>query len=199
MNMNPGTSNDSLAEQIEQQLSAVLYRFSCPDTEELLNFRWGFLSSEQTQAITEHLQHCPHCSQEIAGFSGPTVSTPTAKTNNVTYPRLIARWLPASAPVRMAERGKRDVYVQYYQVEELEWDITLNWITEPGMTFSLQGQLFGSTPDEMGQVEIFLTSLPSVLADAKGTFVFSAVPPGQYELRMLSSQGEIIIPLIELQ
>lgn len=198
MNTNLNAPDDSLAEHIEQQLSAVLYRFSCPDTEELLNYRWGFLSSEQMEALAGHVRQCPHCSQEVAAFSGPPAEAAPQKTVAVGLPRFMAKWVPASVAVRMAERGKRDVYAQYYQVEELEWDITLNWIAGLNMTFSLQGQLYGPSSSEMKAIEIVLPPIPSISPDDRGTFIFPAVPPGQYKLRILSPLGEITLPTIEL-
>lgn len=198
MNAKPILPDDHLFAAIEQQLAAELYRFSCPGAEELLNYRWGLLVDEQFLALQEHLRHCPHCAQDVAAFSGPPTQEMPEKEVTFTRPRFLAKWIPVVAAVRMAERGNRDVHVQYYQVVELGWDVTLNWMAEPGMTFALQGQLFGPEPSEMEEIKVSTPSLGTVTPDKKGFFVFTAVSPGQHELHILSPHGEIVLPPIDL-
>jgi hypothetical protein len=47
-------------------LFSSLYRVECPSPQQLADFHWGFLDSEQTQLVRQHLETCPRCQDELA-------------------------------------------------------------------------------------------------------------------------------------
>ena len=51
--------------QVQAYLRARLYRLFCPTSEVLIEYRLGFLDTEQHAAIAEHVAACPHCAEEF--------------------------------------------------------------------------------------------------------------------------------------
>lgn len=57
--------------QVQGYLRARLYRFFCPSSDLLMEYRLGFLEPDQRAAIAEHLATCPHCARELELFETP--------------------------------------------------------------------------------------------------------------------------------
>lgn len=49
----------------QKSLKTFLYRQSCPAPEELRDFSWNLLSSEQATVVAHHLTRCPYCNHEL--------------------------------------------------------------------------------------------------------------------------------------
>jgi hypothetical protein len=56
-------------EALQRNLTARLYRLSCPSPLELGDYHLGVLPRLQAAAVASHLQECPHCSSELAQLS----------------------------------------------------------------------------------------------------------------------------------
>ncbi|MBN1699260.1 MAG: zf-HC2 domain-containing protein [Spirochaetales bacterium] len=50
---------------VQKKLTASLYRFDCPGSFELGDYRLGFVSDERKKEIDAHLRSCPHCREEL--------------------------------------------------------------------------------------------------------------------------------------
>ena len=51
--------------EIENRLSAALYRVTCPDSAELGEYRLGITPAARAAFIDRHLRECPHCYREL--------------------------------------------------------------------------------------------------------------------------------------
>ena len=51
--------------QLQDCLTAQLYRFDCPSPEALGEYHLGALPSDRAAAIAHHLDGCPHCAHEV--------------------------------------------------------------------------------------------------------------------------------------
>ncbi|MCP4538975.1 MAG: hypothetical protein GY832_17710 [Chloroflexi bacterium] len=204
---------------LDSQLSAALFRSICPPVDELMCYQWGLLSEAHTATLAKHLSNCPHCAAEAAQLAlEPSKEGPLPQMSRPTPPLskslrvLIARLLPsgsalALAPVRAGEMNGtqvvqgRSTTVQCYEVDDVNWDIILNWTPGPGAAFTLQGQLFGPGPDEMTSIQARLKqteSVPATTLDQDGVFALSPIPPGEYTLCLCVSQVEVQIPNVKL-
>ncbi|MCP4537504.1 MAG: hypothetical protein GY832_10190 [Chloroflexi bacterium] len=198
-------------EPVDNRLSAALFRFTCPTVDDLMNYHWGFLSQGQAANVAKHLVDCPHCAKEVAQFAPYLLARDqVSQTTPPLFEQLhtfVARLLPsqlALAPVRAgqerATRGPAPT-TQSYTIDDLEWDLILNWTPGPGAAFTLQGQLFGPTADEMVAAQAKLKQAEIALTaplDADGLFSISPVPPGEYALYFYTPQNKIQIPNIKL-
>jgi len=204
----------AVPDPIDSRLSAALFRSTCPPADELMGYRWGLLSEVHAATVAKHLAGCPHCVAEAAQLAPqlskeaalPQMSQPALPLSD-SLRVLVARLLPsgsslALSPVRAGEMDGAKVVqghptaTQCYEVDDVNWDIVLNWVPGPGAAFTLQGQLFGPGPDEMVSIQARLKqaeSVPATKLDVDGVFVLSPVPPGVYTLRLCTPQVEVQI------
>lgn len=56
--------------ELEDRLTAALYRANCPDTMELGEYYLGMISETRAAFVEQHLKECPHCSREVAQLDG---------------------------------------------------------------------------------------------------------------------------------
>lgn len=196
-------------EQEEAQLSTGLFRLSCPEPGELLNYEWGLLNEKQSLSIGVHLAECIHCRQEASQLAFPH-TLPLTDADDNGSPRLrllVARLLPqnmmpagvrsAETEAQLAARG-RPPTTKIYVVDELGWDITLTIWPEKGGTFTVQGQLLGVAADQVESFKASLSGEKTTIAEASlnevGVFKLSAVSPGNYTLSFETSQVKVYIP-----
>jgi hypothetical protein len=52
----------------ELTLRRSLYRWTCPELEELTNYEFGLLLPEQVAALVAHLEECAPCREELEGL-----------------------------------------------------------------------------------------------------------------------------------
>jgi hypothetical protein len=57
---------------LQDELKRALYRRSCPSPAGLRDYHFDLLDAPATQAITRHLQACPHCTREVLEDYGDT-------------------------------------------------------------------------------------------------------------------------------
>ncbi len=198
---------------IDARLTAALFRSNCPTVDDLMNYEWGLLPEAQAAAVAEHLTDCSHCAREAAQLAPPLseqeASTQAKPSVSERLRVFVARLLPAGpslapAPVR-GEMDEQEITrgpataPQCYQVDELDWDITLSRLPGPGAAFTLQGQLLGPSLEEMTAIQAELIDSDIVVElGPDGVFVFASIPPGRYTLCLRAPQIEIQIPDIEL-
>ena len=196
---------------LEARLAAALFRVNCPDPGNLAAYKWGLLSENITQTVSTHLAQCPHCAAELTDIPEPA---PRSSSPPILPPQQTRSGLPVffaellvkavfSARSGLSARGQAGTS-QWYQISELDWDLTLSWLPAPGSTFIIQGQLLGPETDLMTTIQLSLvtaetgtTSLAATQPDADGIFAFTDIPQGTYGLRIETSQG--IIPISDIQ
>jgi hypothetical protein len=201
--------------QAEAQISAALFRLRCPDSDQLLNYRWGLLPEDRMLITAAHLAECPHCIYEAEQLKAvPEMKTEPASSlsgfirEGVAF--LVTRTLTqqglASAVVRSVDTeqslsaqgqiSKANIFV----VDELDWNIALHQWSRPDETCFLQGQLLGASEEEIVAFKVSLIQegevLDTILLDQTGAFEFLSTPPGNYTLCFHTTEVNICVPNI---
>lgn len=197
---------EATIEQIDNKLSAILFRLDCPEPEVLLNYQWGLLEEEETLVVAAHLAECLHCTREAIQLAPPTnqgqtLSSLSFETMKEKLRLFVGHLVPLN-PILSSVRGhvatqtKMRGYAstnKVYIVDELEWHVTISHYLEKDETYTLQGQL-------LGQMETFKASLlrenaPIATVDLNetGVFVFSLISTGSYTLCFHTPQVKVFI------
>jgi hypothetical protein len=202
----------------EKQLLEILYRSHCPEPEQLLNFQWGLLSSEETALVAVHLAECELCTSEAEELSKlETTITPPASTPFTTQlqqlaQHFIAQLVPptlstavfrATTDPSHPQSTEPDQAINIFTVTELGWDIFVTHWPEPGMKCSLQGQLLGLSPLELATIQVSLIQENSIVATTSssqaGIFTFANIPYGLYSLSIVKDKETVTIPNLILE
>lgn len=196
------------------RLKTSLFRYNCPDTDQLLNYQWGLLPVEESLRVSTHLIKCSYCLQESQQLSPPLLEKqPEQKAGYITsklqnFRLHIAHLAPYqlsvvrhSEPELTVIRGQSPI-TQVYKIAELDMDIVLNHWLENDKTYFLQGQLLGIKPDQLVVFQVSLLQdneqlITSNLTDA-GVFKFPSVKSGNYHLCFYTEQVQFYIPDIFL-
>jgi hypothetical protein len=186
---------------IERKLSTYLYRFDCPSPHDLGEYHLKILSDDQTEAITQHLTNCPHCTRELTQLRN--YLSELAPDLDYTFQERvkiwIARMLPNGPEGRMvtgpipnfALRGETDGPLMF---EAGNYQLTLEIQDDPanpGLK-SILGLVIGGV-DVLHQVELWQDgrSIVQTTIDDLGNFVFSGVKSGSYDLILSQKAAEI--------
>jgi hypothetical protein len=54
---------------LQAALTAKLYRFSCPTSDQLIAYQQGELRGSEKLTVAQHLRQCPHCARELAALA----------------------------------------------------------------------------------------------------------------------------------
>jgi hypothetical protein len=195
-------------DQIDKKLATQLYRIDCPSPEDLGEYHLKMLSDEQTQAIRQHVDSCPHCSRELAQLEkyladlAPAIEFSFREKVQI----LIAKLLPSSLDASLspspnpafALRGEIDGPLMYeagdYQLNlEIQDDPT-----KPGHK-SILGLLVGGD-GSVFEAQLWQNgrSLQKTTIDDLGNFVFTGVQPGTYDLILSQHVTEIHVQAFEI-
>lgn len=192
--------------KMERELTAALYRLDCPDGTELGEFHLDFLVAPRRRAIAQHLEICPHCTQELAQLQlfladlAPDLGQGTYKPLRVWVARLVSQlssgnghnWQPA-----FAVRGG-DYPPLVYEAGDAQVVIEVQNDSTPGHK-SLIGLVLGVEPEGMiAHLWRGEEAIQRVEVDELGNFILDNVLPGRYELVVRSSEMEIHIPSLDI-
>jgi hypothetical protein len=202
---------------LENRLKTALFRITCPDTDELMNFVEEILPQAQMVALSKHLKDCPYCAEELKLFEPKSAST-KMRAPLSSAPILeqlqtfMARLVFQPALVRNAEKetsppGEKG-NASFYEIEKLDWQITLSIIPGEKASFTLQGQLFGPETVETADFEVnIIATGESAQNEAiqytkplapNGTFILEELLPGVYALWLNTPAGKISLPAIKI-
>ena len=191
----------------ESALSSALYRHTCPEPDELMNFAWGMLNGQTVALVSSHLINCEHCQQEMAMLmpepaTQSSINLATLLKSLQTHARMIiGRLLPAPtlglAPVRGEED---DIRTAVCSIDEMGWDITFTHHPLDGFSYQLNGIVLGPTEDKLAALEICLVQDDTIIENSAltttGTFEFEGVSAGRYTLCLYSTETSICVPNI---
>jgi hypothetical protein len=196
--------------QFISALTSRLYRWDCPQTQEVSDYAAGWLHGKRRRALTLHLRRCPRCTEELEisrQFLAPT-STPRA-----TRPRLIAQVLPrrTTSPALAGIRGgseDNEGWPRQYQINDISLSLHRAAPASGGSGAMLLGLISRAEapPDSFTDIEIHLTAAetpdePPVATeqiDDLGNFVLSPIPTGRFDLLILLPEGDLVIEGLEL-
>ncbi|GEM_PF-1768660 len=204
-----------------KSLTAYLYRWDCPDTQEISDYAAGFIKGKRRRELANHVRQCRHCAEEVQASQeflapSPPALPPMPLPLPIPFPesgrRLIARLLPQRAPgaalagLRGGETG--DGWPRQYEVDGIS--LSLHRASpSPGSAGAMLLGLISraeATPDVFAGVEVRLRKAgdpgqPPLLVeqiDDLGNFVLSPVPIGQFDLLITLPEGELVIEGLEL-
>ncbi len=177
---------------LESGLHQHLFRIDCPEGMELAEYATGRLQHAQQQRVVAHLASCPHCRAEmrsIQQFIANThddLSPGLVSRLKVMVARLVSPGLgtPALSGVRGEGEGPR-----LFQAGELQISVEVQADPERPDNNQLFGLLADPT-NAIWQAHLWQSGahVQSTAVDPMGNFIFSALPPGPYEL-VLDSEG----------
>ena len=194
---------------LEDRLTAVLYRVTCPDTIELGEYRLGITSESQESGprkafIEQHLLGCPYCSRELAQLDSfmAQVQSDLDYTPVERVKIWIARRVPdltagvGSSTPAFAFRGgdgeddPRQSLV--FEAGDAQLMIEIQDDVEGAGRKSLVGLIIGIDPEGLS-AQLWLDGQPVATAniDDLGNFTFSNLGSGHHELILSGPDVEI--------
>lgn len=195
--------------RLQNRLTAMLYRLSCPPSIELGKFYLGLLPPPGATAITQHLARCPHCTRETAQLeSFMAALAPDLELSSLDRLRaqfeerikvrlarpVLGGMTPAFGGVRGDQEGP---FV--FQADGVQVIIEVQDDSEqPGHKF-LVGLVTGmDAPDLKARLWRSDQCVATAAVDDLGNFVFLNLAPGSYVLTLSDPDVEIHIPALEL-
>jgi anti-sigma factor RsiW len=190
-------------------LSARLYRWECPTTQEISDYVAGFLSGKRKREISAHLRRCPRCAEEVEisrQFLTPTPALAPAR------PRLLAQLLPRriaeAAGAGLRGGGDDEGWPRQYQADGISLSLHRAAAPVGGAGAMLLGLISRADPssEDLTGVEVRLLAAdtpdqPPLLVeqiDDLGNFVLSPVPSGRFDLLIALPEGDLVIERLEL-
>jgi anti-sigma factor RsiW len=190
-------------ERLQKRLTKRLYRVACPSPMELGEYHLHLLPASQMLVVRQHLNECPHCSQEVAEldeFLNTQEAGVLGKAKGI-----LARLLGESAETRLpggleALRGEAKGPMTFEADGVL---ITLDVQAGAAGRASLVGQVAADDQDQWtgSIVRLQQSGIPqaTVLLDDLGAFRYEDAHPGSIELTITSPYGvEVQIPSINI-
>ena len=188
---------DALA-QLQNGLTARLYRITCPSPLELGEYHLRILPSPQMLVIAQHVRECPHCEAEVAQLENflkdltADVKPGFPETVRVLVARLVGGSGERAAPMP-ALRGERKGPII------LEADgvlITLDVESASNGQVSILGQVAADEQDQWTNASVELQQADrqpiTTSLDDLGAFRFEIVRPGATQIMITSTEGVVI-------
>jgi hypothetical protein len=184
---------------IDDLLSAVFYRLSCPEPEVLGDYSLGRLPAGQRLVVARHLRDCPYCGRELAlyALTEPGASAEVGDLRGavkVGLRSLIGRvsWAhpaPAALPA-LVLRGNSSAP----QVHETE-DVRVVLHVQPATSGYRRKRLLGKVEPAGAAIGAELWSeaelLDSITVEGDGYFFFDRLKSGRYILCLRGDGGEV--------
>ncbi len=192
---------------LQDQLTARLYRISCPSSLELGDYQLGLLTTTQAVGIAQHVSECPHCKRELVllreylnGDLEVAVEAGLVNRVKVMIARLVGGQVwgqpstgPGLAGVRGEEEGPR-----VYQVDGVQLALEIQDDAGSRGRKVVLGLVTGL--DSIG-LNVTLRQADQIVAttsvDKAGNFVIPGLEPGSYQLILTRPEVEIRVQSLE--
>ncbi len=198
--------------QLQNDLTARLYRLACPSPLELGDYYLGLLPAGQTASVVEHLQGCPHCAHEISLIKDYLAElTPPLEISPLDQVKvLIARLVnekgegrhpgePVLKPAFAMLRGDAQGPVT------LEADgilIILDMQPANEGQVTILGQIATDEQDRWTGASIELRQEGALQlttnVDDIGAFLCEGISPGPGELKIIPKSGPVVLAKLEI-
>ncbi len=202
--------------QLQNQLTAHLYRFSCPTSIELGDYVLRLLPGDQTRMIADHLADCPHCQKEVLQLKGYLKELkPTSKPGPVEEARvLIARLVGGLAPGEVLDGTYAGLKLQPAYASLRGGTQGVITLQADGILIILQveplaegrmiliGQVASDEQEQWTEAKVELYGNGVLLAtgrvDNMGAFRCEGILPGAIELKIIPGHGPNVIANVEI-
>lgn len=188
---------------IERQLREKLYRFDCPDPQEIGEFQLKLLSEAASDRIRTHLQTCSHCRRELAELA--TYLQGLSQDLEYSFAERVRIWIAERLPdastgqnLAFGLRGDSGT-AQAYDYQAGDAQITVEIQEDAHAQRTLLGLVLGI--DVQGITARLWQAgekMQTVPIDELGNFVFTAVEPGEYEIILSGPDAEYHIQHIRV-
>lgn len=190
---------------LENRLSATLYRVTCPDTVELGEYRLGMISGPRLAFIEQHLQECPYCRRELDQLDAymaqvkPDLDYSTAERIKIWIARHVPEFtagVGAPAPAVAFRGGDQDEADAgrslVFEAGEAQLMIDLQADPDDASRKSIIGLIIGIDPTVL-EARLWSDGRPVATTgvDDLGNFTFFDLKPGHYELILAGPGIEI--------
>ena len=176
---------------IDDLLTAIFYRLSCPEPETLSDYHLRRLSPGERLVVARHLRDCPHCARELEMYASPD-EEPEGALDQLRG--LISRvlWATPSTSGWLAPALRGDPYAQrLYQAEGVQIALEV----QPAISGYRRQRLLGQVEpvNMVTEVELCHESevIESSAVDDEGYFSFDRLKPGAYTLCLRGEEMEI--------
>jgi len=198
--------------RVQDDMTAQMYRITCPAPTELGEYHLGMLPLDQAKAVAEHLAECPHCRREITQLIEylaelePSLRLDLVDQVVEQVRVLVARLVsggplgqPALAPAFAGVRGAEPEPL-IYQAEEVQVMLEIQEDADRPDHRTLLGLVIGL--DTLQGFAAHLWAAEQLLAtapvDELGNFVLSNLIRGRYELMLSGPKTGIHIQDLEI-
>jgi len=197
--------------QFISALTSRLYRWDCPQTQEISDYAAGWLRGKRRRALTLHLRRCPRCAEELEISRQFLTPTPGPLA---TRPRLIAQLVPrrtigpALAGIRGGSSENNEGWPRQYQIGSISLSLHRAAPASGGSGAMLLGLISRAEapPDSFTDIEVRLiaaahpdeSSVVTEQIDDLGNFVLSPIPTGRFDLLISLPEGDLVIEGLEL-
>jgi hypothetical protein len=194
---------------IQKNMRRQLYRHNCPSPMKLGEYQLGLLPASQKSVVSQHLRECPVCRREVVQL-GEFLEEPTSRPDIIQSARVfIAKLISGGgtdqeqagssiSPAFAGLRGEEDEPF-IYQVGNVQIVIDIQDDVEQIGHKTILGLVTGSESKEfIVQVSQEDQIIATSSVDEIGNFVITQLMPGDYEIVLEDSEGEIHIQSIQV-
>ena len=190
--------------RMDELLSNVFYRRSCPQPEALGDYHLGRLSPADRLALALHLRECPHCTPELALYAASEQKASMSPADmwerarnaltNLVERVLWAAPMPAAQPVPVLRGG--EAAAQLYAAEGVQIALEV----QPATGGYRRRRLVGKVEPARGRIVVELwertAMYDSLFADETGYFAFDRLKPGTCFLCVRQNGVELWVEVI---
>lgn len=187
----------------ENLLRATLYRYSCPDPEQLALYQLNLLSPGERLVLARHVRECRHCRRELDELARegdrPSLLERLRQAAGVVEAALLPVPRLSAAPLRGTAVG-----LQRYRAEGLDVHISIQTGRDRGAR-TLMGRLVprDQTLLPTPGLEVWLIKdededAYAAPVEAAGSFAFEGIEPGEYSLGLEWDGRAILVQGIEV-
>ena len=180
-----------------------LHRLACPDTDQLVSCQEKRLSGTERLVIKRHIDLCPLCTEELQILQDVD-EVALAESPN-WFRRIIDAMLQPSTGLAGAEPVRGNIL--HYRTPDLLIHINTRKGQGKPRSWTLRGQLRdedGLPFTDLESVELCSldpveesTTYPHTI-ETNGSFILRRLPAGQYTLKAITSDSEIVIRQLDI-
>lgn len=197
-------------DQLQTQLKRRLYRAECPETLALAEYEMDLLPAGRAQALTAHVDACPHCARELEATRAflKEVASDLEYSFLARVKVLIARLVPdgfggdplgpALGTPAFAVRGG-DTGPLLYEADDVQVTVEVQADADrPGRKTILGLVLGAETAGWQAHLWRDGARTAGTAVDELGNFTFSGLEPATYALIVGGDDVEIHVPELEV-
>ena len=194
----------------QNQLTAQLYRMTCPSSIELGDYHLGILPTARAVSVAQHVSECPHCKREVAqlrdflrGELAPASEVGLLERAKVLIARLVGVPGERGADGRLALAGIRGEAKGPVTLEADGILIVLDVQLAAEGRVTILGQIAADDQDHWTGALVELRQSGALqmtaVVDDLGAFRCEGLPPGSTEILITPSSGSaVLIPNINI-